>query len=288
MMETLLRALIPHLDRIATAMEKLVPPAEPPLDIDNATGFRWRRRGYKGWLEAVPQSAQCDIDSLRCIDRQKEILMQNLHQFVAGLPANNMLLSGARGTGKSSLVKAALKVWSKQGLKLIEVEKKLLEDLPEIIASLHGYDGRFLLYCDDLGFSADDSGYRAIKATLDGSIISIPENILICATSNRRHLLPERMSDNQDSDFSDGELHPSEAVEEKISLAERFGLWISFHPFTQDQYLDIVSSYLTKEGVKMDARCRTQALRWALARGSRSGRCAYQFTQDWLGRTQLK
>ncbi len=275
--------------RIANALERLLPAeqtAQP--DIHSAKALRWHHTETCRWLEPVPDPDPITLAELHCIDRQKALLTRNIAQFVQGLPANNMLLWGPRGTGKSSLVKALLNDWWQQGLKLVEVEKSHLHELPDISACLRGKDGAFLLYCDDLGFCADDPGYRGIKTALDGSLLSLPDNVLICATSNRRHLLPELLSENRDSALLDGELHHSDAVEEKISLSERFGLWVAFHPFNQEQYLDIVAAWLERLGnAPLDDAAREAALRWALERGSRSGRCAQQFARDWVGQQGL-
>ena len=220
------------------------------------------------------------------MDRQKAEIQRNTRQFIAGLPANNVLLWGARGTGKSSLIKALLNEYADQGLRMIEVDKDDLVHWADIVERVYDRPERFLLYCDDLSFEADDASYKALKAILDGSISAAPENVLLYATSNRRHLLPEYMSENQDSRIVEGELHHGEAVEEKISLSERFGLWLSFHPFSQDDYLAIVAYWLGELGWTegLDEESRKLALRWALTRGSRSGRVAWQFARDWVGR----
>ena len=213
--------------------------------------------------------------------------MRNTRQFLKGLPANNALLWGPRGTGKSSLVKALLNEFANDGLKLIEVERQDLTDLPDIVEYLEGNDGRFVVFCDDLSFDEQDSTYRALKVVLDGSVLSTPDNLIIYATSNRRHLVPERLRDNLDATPIDGEIHQSEAVEEKISLSERFGLWLSFHPFNQTDYLTIVAHWLNDLGVADDEAARHAALQWAMLHGSRSGRSAYQFAKDWAGRRAL-
>jgi hypothetical protein len=204
---------------------------------------------------------------------------------VAGKPANNVLLTGARGTGKSSLVKALLNEFADQGLRVIEVDRDLLVDLPDIVQLIAHRAERFIIYCDDLSFTADDASYRALKTSLDGSLHAGSENVLIYATSNRRHLLPEYMRENlQTSVGDDGELHPSEAIEDKISLSDRFGMWLSFYPMSQDIYLDIVKHWLHSYGLQLTSEARTAALQWALWRGNRSGRSAAQFAKDWSGR----
>jgi len=222
------------------------------------------------------------------IERQAEVLDSNTRQFINRLPCNNALLWGARGTGKSSLVKAMLNRYAADGLRLVEVDAHDLIDLPEVVAPLTGRDERFILFVDDLSFDADDSSYRTLKAALDGSVAVAPENVLIYATSNRRHIVPEFQTDNDQSRLVNGELHHGEAVEEKISLSERFGVWLSFHPFSQDLYLQAVTQWLQNYGeVELDDTVRAEALKWALTRGNRSGRVAAQFARDWCGRTSL-
>jgi predicted AAA+ superfamily ATPase len=226
---------------------------------------------------------------LRGIDGQKKIVEQNTRQFVEGHPANNVLLTGARGTGKSSLIKALLNKYAARGLRVIEVEKQDLVDLPDIVELIAERPERFILYCDDLSFDADEPGYKALKVVLDGSVAAASENCLIYATSNRRHLMPEFMSENLEAKRVDDEIHPGETVEEKISLSERFGVWVSFYPFDQDEYLEIVAQWLAHfkvAGAGSDA-VRHAALQWALQRGSRSGRVAWQFARDWAGRARI-
>lgn len=249
----------------------------------NALAHRWRRPGY---MEPVRHPQQMKLDDLLGIERQKQELLRNTRQFLAGRPCNNALLWGSRGTGKSSLVKALLNEFAGEGLRLIEVEAHDLIDLPDIVEPLYSRPERFILFADDLSFGADDPSYKALKATLDGSIAATPGNALIYATSNRRHLLPEFHHENRQARNIDGEIHHGEAVEEKISLSERFGLWLSFHPFDQDLYLEIVEYYLGSYKVDMDEEARHAALQWALARGSRSGRVAWQFARDWAGRRE--
>jgi predicted AAA+ superfamily ATPase len=258
--------------------------AQPPDWSYDA--FRWRsdRRGMR--LLPVRHPHRVALDDLLCMDRQKSELVRNTAQFVRGRPANNALLWGARGTGKSTLIKAVFNRFVDQGLRLIEVEKEHLVELAEIVEVLEDRQERFLLFCDDLSFEADDPGYKALKAVLEGSIAAPADNLLIYASSNRRHLLPESKADNQDVHLVDGEIHPGEAIEEKISLSERFGLWLSFYPFTQEQYLEIVAHWLKKlsAGSIDDPDTRSAALQWATRRGSRSGRVARQFVIDWAGR----
>lgn len=248
--------------------------------------YRWRndRRGMH--LLPVRHPHRVRLDDLLCMDHQKAELLRNTARFIDQRPANNALLWGARGTGKSTLIKAVFNHFVDRGLRLIEVEKEHLVDLAEILESLEGRQEHFLLFCDDLSFEADDPGYKSLKAVLEGSIAAPAENVLIYASSNRRHLLPESKADNQDVHQVDGEIHPGEAIEEKISLSERFGLWLSFYPFTQDQYLSIVEHWLgcLSAGSCRDEGTRQAALQWATRRGSRSGRVARQFAIDWAGR----
>lgn len=265
-------------------------PAAPAAVDWTATAFRWRvSRDGRGRLQPVAQAAQIRLDDLRNIASQKAQIEQNTLQFVNRKPANNVLLTGARGTGKSSLIKACLNQYAGQGLRLIEVDKDHLVDLPDIVEMVAARPERFIIFCDDLSFEEGESGYKALKVALDGSIATQSDNVLIYATSNRRHLLPERMSDNASyTHTDDGDLHPGETVEEKISLSERFGLWVSFYPFRQDDYLDIVHAWLRHFGCD-DGQLRDaepDALRWALQRGSRSGRIAWQFARDYAGRNQ--
>ena len=275
-----------ELDKLLERLDQLLPPPPPQTDWDASIAFRWRssgRRATPGWLQPVRHVHRIRLSDLRGIDRQIERVEQNVRQFIEGKPANNVLLTGARGTGKSSIVKALLNKYSRQGLRLIEVEKSDLVDLPFIVDQVAPRKERFLLFCDDLTFHGSEEGYIALKVALDGSISTTSENLLICATSNRRHLMPEYMNENLDTRYVGEEIHPGETVEEKISLSERFGLWVTFYPFDQDEYLAIVEHWLKV----LDAPAREwqeEALQWALQRGSRSGRVAYQFARDWAGR----
>lgn len=284
MNEHVLNRLESLLDRI----ERLLPAEAAEPDWETAIAFRWRARAGSGSLQAIAHPHNLHLAQLRNIDRQKALLEANTRQFVHGYPANNALLWGSRGTGKSSLIKALLTDYADQGLRLIEVDRDDLTSLPDIIELVRSRPERFVIFSDDLSFEAGDGSYKALKAMLDGSISAPPENLLIYATSNRRHLLPEYMSDNASSRNVDGEIHHGEAVEEKISLSERFGLWVSFHPFNQDAYLDIIDSWLHSLGIPITEpeQLREEALRYALARGSRSGRVAWQFARDWAGRTR--
>ena len=277
--------LISRLETLVGRAETLIRPVHQEPEW-NAIAFRWRKaRG----LRAVKHPDLFRLGDLLNIDEQKRQLVRNTNQLVRGLPANNALLWGSRGTGKSSLIKAMLTEFSAQGLRLIEVEKQDLIDLPEIVDPLHGREERFVIFADDLSFEAGDPSYKVLKATLEGSIAVTPENVLIYATSNRRHLMPEYMHENLEAQHISSEIHHSESVEEKISLSERFGLWLSFYPFNQDGYIKTVFHWLARLAVTPDdhEQVRAEALRWALSRGSRSGRVAHQFARDWAGRRQL-
>lgn len=274
-------------ESVLSRLELLLPPTMPPIDWNTGFAFRWRKRSQLGYLQVVKHAQPLGFDDLHNIDHQKKIIMQNTRQFVEGKPANNVLLTGARGTGKSSLIKACLHQFSAEGLRLIEVDKSDLCDLPDIIELVAERPERFIVFCDDLSFEEGEAGYKALKVALDGSIASQSDNILIYATSNRRHLLPEKMSDNDTYHHADdGDLHPGETVEEKISLSERFGVWVSFYPFKQDDYLNIVAHWMRTFACN-DAQisaAKPDALRWALQRGSRSGRVAWQFARDYAGK----
>jgi uncharacterized protein len=274
-----------ELEKILQRLEELLPPPPPSTDWKASVAFRWRsagRRGAAGWLQPVRHVHRIKLSDLRGIDPQIAKVEQNTKQFMDGKPANNVLLTGARGTGKSSIVKGLLNKYSGKGLRLIEVEKNDLVDLPQIVDQVAGRKERFLLFCDDLTFHGAEDGYIALKVALDGSISTTSENLLIYATSNRRHLMPEYMAENLETKYVGEEIHPGETVEEKISLSERFGLWVTFYPFDQDEYLEIVRQWLKNFGV--GSFQEEEALQWALQRGSRSGRVAYQFARDWAGR----
>lgn len=279
-------ALMAQAARVLSQLEAWLPPAPPAMTWD-AHAYRWRRRGARGWLQPVLHVAHISLDDLRHVDRQKATIERNTLQFLQGKPANNVLMTGARGTGKSSLVKAMLATYGERGLRLIEIDKSDLVDLPDIVELVAERPERFIIFCDDLSFEEGEPGYKALKSVLDGSIASTGGNILIYATSNRRHLMPEYMRENLEAKHqSDGEIHPGETVEEKISLSERFGVWLSFYPFRQNDYLDIVQHWLSELGCPDDEieRARTEALQWTLERGSRSGRVAWQFAKDWAAR----
>ena len=283
-LEQLLDKVSQLIDRIDTVLPQ---PLSAP-DWTQSVAWRYRKRASgHGVLEPVRHVAAMALDDLKEIDDQKEKMQRNIEQFVQGRPANNVLLTGARGTGKSSLIKACLNHFAPQGLRLIEVDKEDLTDLPDIIDVVAGRDEKFMVYCDDLSFEDGEPGYKALKSILDGSVAAATPNVLVCATSNRRHLLPEYMSENLTYKHTpDGEVHPGEGVEEKISLSERFGLWISFYPFSQDEYLAIAAQWLGALGASQAQieEARPAALLWALERGSRSGSVAYQFARDFMGR----
>ncbi len=283
-----LATLVSRIDGLVDRLESLIPAPPPDPDWEASIAFRWRKRGGRGFLAPVAQLHRIQLGDLRDIDRQKALVEQNTRQFVNGHPANNVLLTGARGTGKSSLVKALLNRYSRQGLRLIEVEKHDLVDLADIVDLVVARPERFIVFCDDLSFEASEPGYKALKVALDGSVAATSENMLIYATSNRRHLMPEFMQENLEYKHVGEEIHPGETSEEKISLSERFGLWASFYPFDQDEYLDIVAHWLAQFGCTAAdiAAARTEALQWSLSRGSRSGRVAWQFARDWAGRRQ--
>lgn len=280
--------LIERATRLVEHIESILPQPLGAPDWQQAIAWRYRKRSSgHGTLEPVRHVATLRLSDLREIDGQKEKIQRNTQHFVQGKPANNVLLTGARGTGKSSLIKGCLNEYSSQGLRLIEVDKADLTDLPDIIDVVAGRPEKFIVYCDDLSFEDGEPGYKALKSILDGSVVAAVPNVLIYATSNRRHLLPEYMKENLSySHTEDGEVHPGEVVEEKISLSERFGLWVSFYPFSQDEYLSIVAQWLASFGVTAHAieAAKPESLVWALERGSRSGRVAYQFARDYAGR----
>lgn len=285
---TELADLLSRAERVLERLESLLPgPAAAP-DWDAAVAFRWQRRHGRAALTPVRMRHRIRLEDLQDIDEQKARIDRNTRQFLAGRRANNVLLTGARGTGKSSLIKALLNEYCAQGLRLIEVDKSDLVDLPEIVEMVGTRPERFILFCDDLSFEEGEDAYKALKSVLDGSVAAMSDNVLIYATSNRRHLMPEYHDENLQARHVGGEIHPGEATEEKISLSERFGLWISFYPFSQAEYLDIVAHWLSSFGVPDGelAAVRQEALQWALMRGSRSGRVAWQFARDYAGQRQ--
>jgi len=277
-------------ERLLETLAHLAPAPVPSIDWKGAIAFRWRRRNGRGDLQPVTHRHRIDLTDLQGVDTQKQLVDQNTRQFVQGYTANNVLLTGARGTGKSSLVKAVLNKYAAKKLRLIEVDKQDLVDLPDIVDVISARPERFIIYCDDLSFEADEPGYKALKTVLDGSISATSENVLVYATSNRRHLMPEFMSENLEYKYVGEEIHPGETSEEKISLSERFGLWVSFWPFSQDEYLAIVQHWLAHFGVQHrdSPQVRQAALQWSLGRSSRSGRIAWQFARDWAGRQHIR
>jgi predicted AAA+ superfamily ATPase len=279
--------LMARVESLVTRIESVLPKPLSAPDWTVSVAYRYRKRSSgHGALEPVKHLGAIRLSDLKEIEDQKEKIQRNTEQFVSGQPANNVLLTGSRGTGKSSLIKACLNEYSTRGLRLIEVDKADLTDLPDIVDVVSGLPEKFIVFCDDLSFEEGESGYKALKSILDGSIAAATPNVLIYATSNRRHLLPEYMMENLTYTHTEsGEVHPGEVVEEKISLSERFGLWVSFYPFSQDEYLAIVTQWLSSFGVGSPAieAARTASLVWALERGSRSGRVAYQFARNYAG-----
>lgn len=289
-MMTKLEKLLEHADAVLTRLEAILPTAQGIAPIDWNTpsaAYRWRRRNGVGTLKAIAHISPVAMTDLFFLDRQKALLEQNTQQFIEGKPANNVLMTGARGTGKSSLVRACLNRFADQGLRLIEVDKNDLMDLDDISDLVASRPEKFILYCDDLSFDEGDDSYKTLKAALDGSLSAQPDNVLIYATSNRRHLLAEKQSDNTGYHLDEnGDLHPGETSDEKISLSDRFGLWLSFYSYSQDEYLAICNHWLKSLGCSdaLIEQSRTDALQWALQRGSRTGRTAYQFARDYAGR----
>lgn len=275
------------LSHVLQQLQQSLPALKQETDF-SAIAFKWQDQQ----LMAIQQPRKIDLDDLKGIEKQKEKVIQNTLQFLNGLPANDVLLTGSRGTGKSSIVRALLTKYANQGLRLIEIERDDLSELPEIQKIIQHRPEKFIVYCDDLAFNAEDENYRSLKSVLDGSLQSGSSNFIIYATSNRRHLLPEFMHENTPVTRVDvpqyTELHPQEAIEEKISLSDRFGLWLSFYPMDQNLYLEIVEHYLQKAEMALTAEARAEALRWCQARGQRSGRAAYQFSKHWIGSAQLK
>ena len=290
-MSSSLERVLQRAEALMQRIESVLPQPLQAPDWSASVAYRYRKRSSgHGTLEPVRHVAQLGLQDLKEIDQQKEKIQRNTEQFVNGLPANNVLLTGARGTGKSSLIKACLNNYAPRGLRLIEVDKDDLVDLPDIIEVVAARAEKFIVYCDDLSFEDGEPGYKALKSILDGTVAASTANVLIYATSNRRHLLPEYMKENLTyTHTDDGEVHPGEGVEEKISLSERFGLWVSFYPFSQDEYLAITAQWLSSFGVSATAidAAKPEALVWALERGSRSGRVAYQFARDYAGKHVL-
>lgn len=282
-----LEGLITRAEGLITKLEALLPSQHQTTNW-NATAWRWVKQGQTGHLQAVEHPHSITLDNIQFADRQKAEIVRNTLQFIQGLPANHVLLTGARGTGKSSLIKALLTAFASQALRIIEVEKQDLIDLPEIVHLIRNRPEKFIIFCDDLTFEANDVSYKALKVILDGSIEHASSNVLVYATSNRKNLMPEFMADNLPSKDFNGEIRPSDTIEEKTALAERFGLWLSFYGFDQDEYLAIAAYWLNTFNLPFDDTARQAALSFSHTRGARSGRVAYQFSKDYAGRLQLK
>jgi len=288
-MDPRLSAFLERAETVLARLEPLLPAARPSIDWSHCLAARWQRDARSGYLMPLEVSLDIRLSDLIGVDKQREQLGRNTHQFITGLPANHALLWGSRGTGKSSLVRALLAEHAEAGLRLIEIERDHLADLPRVVEQLQALPQRFILFCDDLSFEAGEGDYRVLKSVLDGSLEQAPDNVLLYATSNRRHLVPEKQSDNEHWKMIDGELHPNEAVEDKIALSDRFGLWLSFDPFSQAHYLDVVAHWIDQlagaAGLtwQRDEALETEAVRWATGRGNRNGRCAYQFARYWVG-----
>ncbi|WP_122455413.1 ATP-binding protein [Pseudomonas viridiflava] len=288
-MDSRMNAFLERADAVLARLEPLLPALREPVDWTQALAARWVREGRSGYLMPLEVSLDMRLSDLIGVDLQRDQLGRNTRQFIDGLPANHALLWGSRGTGKSSLIRALLAEYAALGLRLIEIERDHLGDLPRVVEQLQKLPQRFVLFCDDLSFESGEGDYRVLKSVLDGSLEQAPDNVLLYATSNRRHLVPEKESDNANWQQVDGELHPSEAVEDKIALSDRFGLWLSFYPFTQDHYLNVVEHWITQLALKSglswqrDENLDKAAVRWATGRGNRNGRCAYQFARYWVG-----
>jgi hypothetical protein len=283
-----------QLKRVLSSLEMLLPRPAEQLDWETCHAANWRRHSFSGRLEPVPEIERIHLDDLLGIEQQKRTVEENTRQFLAGLPANNILLWGTRGTGKSSLVRALLHAYAPEGLRVVQVDKDDLVHLPDIVDQLKGKPFRFLIFSDDVSFEIGESSYKMLKSALDGAVYAPPENVLIYVTSNRRHLIPEFETDNRGAMLVNNEIHHGEAVEEKISLSGRFGIWVGFHPFTQDQYLQVTREWVARVAERLgvddlawDQEARQAALHWSHLRGDRSGRIAYQFATDWVGKALL-
>ena len=286
--------LTERLKRVLTAVEPLLPRPVQKIDWATCHAANWRRSTFAGTMEPVPSVEAIHLHDLLGIEPQKKIVEENTRQFIAGLPANNALLWGVRGTGKSSLVRALLHAYADRGLRIVQVDKDDLVSLPAIVDEVKGQPFKFIVFSDDLSFESGDASYKVLKSALDGSVYGVPDNVLIYVTSNRRHLVPEYESDNRGAMLVEGEVHHGEAVEEKISLSGRFGLWVGFHPFSQDLYVDVVRRWVAKLAEKLGTpvewtrEAETAAILWSQKKGDRSGRIAYQFACDWVGRSVLE
>lgn len=285
-MDNKIEHLIARAESLIDKLETLLPAANAPIDW-SAVAWRWIAKMDKGELQAISHPHTIQLDNILFADRQKAEVVRNTRQFLQGLPANNVLLTGARGTGKSTLVKALLTAFSGQGLRLIEVERHDLVHLAEIVSLIRHRPEKFIIFCDDLTFEANDEGYKALKVVLDGSIANTSENVLVYATSNRKNLMPEMFADNLPARDAEGEIRPSDTIEEKTALSERFGLWLSFYAFDQDEYLAIAANWLSSFDIPFDENARLAALDFSLTRGARSGRVAYQFARDYAGKRNL-
>ena len=291
---TLDKELLEQLRRVLTAVEQILPKPVPTIDWAETHAANWRRRGTGGYLDPVPEIEAFHLDDLLGIDKQKQVVEENTCQFLAGLPANNALLWGTRGTGKSTLVRALLHSYASRGLRVIQVDKDDLVHLPAIVDEIKRQPYRFILFSDDVSFETGESSYKMLKSALDGSVYAPPENVLIYVTSNRRHLLPEYESDNRGAMLVNNEIHHGETVEEKISLSGRFGLWIGFHPFTQDQFLEVARQWVERlcqrsgTGLRWNEEARQAAILWSRQKGDNSGRIALQFANQWVGSTLFK
>ena len=283
-----------QLKRVLTSVEMLLPRPVPPIDWSACHAANWRRHSFSGCLEPVPEIESIQMDDLLGIDKQKGAVEENTRQFLAGLPANNVLLWGTRGTGKSSLVRALLQRYATEGLRVIQVDKEDLAQLPAITDAVKREPYRFILFADDVSFEGGETSYKVLKSALDGAVYALPPNVLIYVTSNRRHLLPEYETDNQGAMLVNNEIHHGETVEEKISLSGRFGLWVGFHPFTQDQYVEVARQWVarlcTQNGVESawTKELAEAAISWSHVKGDKSGRCALQFATDWVGQYLLQ
>lgn len=285
--------LTEQLKRVLTALEPLLPRPVERIDWAASHAANWRRSTFAGTMEPVPSIEAMHLGDLLGIDPQKKVLEENTRQFLAGLPANNALLWGTRGTGKSSVVRALLHAYARKGLRIVQVDKDDLVSLPDIVEEVKAQPFRFIVFSDDLSFEPGDASYKVLKSALDGSVYALPENVLIYVTSNRRHLVPEYESDNRGAMLVEGEVHHGEAIEEKISLSGRFGLWVGFHPFSQDLYVEVVRRWVEKLCERIGARlefgreAEAEAILWSQRKGDRSGRIAYQFACDWVGRKAM-